>query len=106
MCRLYKVRVAALSPPAQLAPDTARSIKVVLEDLLLLGSGAKGGYFYNIYLNLPDVIEDGQKYLLGTVGPFEIAGASHPRTGYAGVPCNRSLVASVFVRAAASHCFV
>jgi tyrosinase len=68
---------AALSPPAQLAPDTARSIKVVLEDLRLLGSGAKGGYFYNIYINLPDTIEDGQKYLLGTVGPFEIAGASH-----------------------------
>ena len=68
---------AALSPPAQLAPDAARSIKVILDGLQLLGSGAKGGYFYNIYLNLPDVIEDGQKYLLGTVGPFEIAGASH-----------------------------
>lgn len=68
---------AALSPPAQLAPDTARSIKVVLENLQLIGSGAKGGYFYNIYLNLPDAIEEGQKYLLGTVGAFEIAGASH-----------------------------
>ncbi len=68
---------AALSPPAQLAPDTARSVRVVLENLQLLGVGAKGGYFYNIYLNLPDVIEDGQKYLLGTVGPFEIAGAFH-----------------------------
>jgi tyrosinase len=68
---------AALSPPAQLAPTTDRSVKVILEDLQLLGAGANGGYFYNIYINLPDTIEDGQKYLLGTVGPFEIAGASH-----------------------------
>lgn len=71
---------AALSPLAQLAPNAARSVKVVLDNLQLRGAGAKGGYFYNIYINLPptgDAMEGSQKYLLGTVGPFEIAGASH-----------------------------
>jgi tyrosinase len=71
---------AALSPPAQLAANTDRSVKVVLDNLQLLGAGANGGYFYNIYINLPpsgDADGGGQKYLLGTVGPFEIAGASH-----------------------------
>jgi tyrosinase len=59
---------------------TDRSVKVVLDNLELLGAGANGGYFYNIYINLPvsgDAAGGGQKYLLGTVGPFEIAGASH-----------------------------
>nr|WP_217346586.1 tyrosinase family protein [Noviherbaspirillum sp. L7-7A]MBV0881049.1 tyrosinase family protein [Noviherbaspirillum sp. L7-7A] len=71
---------AALSAPAQLAPDTVRSVKVVLENLQLLGAGAQGGYFYKVYINLPvsgDATGGGEKYLLGTMGPFEIAGASH-----------------------------
>jgi tyrosinase len=71
---------AAVGSPAQLAPNTARSVKIVLENLLLLGAGAGGGYFYNVYVNLPpsgDAVEGGRKYQLGTVGPFEIAGASH-----------------------------
>lgn len=70
---------AALSPPAQSTPRTARSVKVVLDKLQLLGAGAKGGYFYKIHINLPpsgEAIEDSQKYFLGTLGPFEIAGAS------------------------------
>lgn len=70
---------AALSAPAQLAPDTVRSVKVVLEGLQLLGAGAQGGYFYKVYINLPlsGDATGGEKYLLGTMGPFEIAGASH-----------------------------
>ena len=70
---------AALSAPAQVAAGTPRSVKVVLENLQLLGAGAKGGYFYNIFINLPlsGDATGGEKYLLGTVGPFEIAGASH-----------------------------
>lgn len=70
---------AALSPPAQSAPHTARSVKVVLDKLLLLGAGAKGGYFYKVHINLPasgEVIGGSQQYFLGTLGPFEIAGAS------------------------------
>lgn len=69
----------AVSPPAQLTADTVQSVKLVLDNLQLLGAGANGGYFYNIYLNLPPTGDAGnaQRYFLGTVGPFEIAGASH-----------------------------
>ncbi len=42
----------AVSPP-QLAGDTVQSVKLVLDSLQLLGAGVNGGYFYNIYLNLP-----------------------------------------------------
>jgi tyrosinase len=69
----------AISPPAQVTPGTFQSVKLVLDNLQLLGAGANGGYFYNIYINLPPTGDAGnaQKYFLGTVGPFEIAGASH-----------------------------
>lgn len=69
----------AVSPPAQLTADTVQSVRLVLDNLQLLGAGANGGYFYNIYLNLPPTGDAGnaQIYFLGTVGPFEIAGASH-----------------------------
>jgi tyrosinase len=69
----------AVSPPAQLAAGTVQSVSLVLDNLQLLGAGANGGFFYNIYLNLPPTGDAGnaQRYFLGTVGPFEIAGASH-----------------------------
>lgn len=69
----------AVSPPAQLTADTFQSVKLVLDSLQLLGAGANGGYFYNIYLNLPPTGDagDAQRYFLGTAGPFEVAGASH-----------------------------
>ena len=43
-------------------------------------AGATGGYFYNVYLNLPDnadIDTASQKHFLGTLGAFEIAGAAH-----------------------------
>lgn len=69
----------AVSPPAQVTPETFQSVKLVLDSLQLLGAGANGGYFYNIYINLPLTGDAGnaQRYFLGTVGPFEVAGASH-----------------------------
>jgi tyrosinase len=69
----------AVKPPPQVPPGTFQSVIVVLDNLQLLGAGAKGGYFYNVYINLPFVGEAGnpRRYILGTVGPFELAGASH-----------------------------
>ena len=70
---------AAVRPPPQMPPDTFQSVVVVLDNLLLLGAGAKGGYFYNAYINLPAIadVERARKYFLGTVGAFEVAGAAH-----------------------------
>ena len=69
----------AVRPPSHLPPGAFRSAVVVLDKLLLLGAGAEGGYFYNVYVNLP-VIADAEcarRYFLGTVGAFEVAGAGH-----------------------------
>jgi tyrosinase len=76
---LHDAVSAAVSPPAQITAGTLQSVKLVLDSLQLLGAGANGGYFYNIYINLPVNGDAGNagRYFLGTVGPFEIAGASH-----------------------------
>lgn len=57
-----------------------KSISVVLDDIRVLAAGKAGGYFYRVYLNLPesgDAAASEGTYLLGTVGAFEIEAASH-----------------------------
>ena len=57
-----------------------KSVKVVLDNIKITGAGKKGGFFYNIYLNLPqsgDVTSSRHRYFLGTLGAFELAGAAH-----------------------------
>ncbi len=57
-----------------------KSIKIVLDDISLTSAGAAGGYFYNIYLNLPDGVDIDEvraKHFIGTLGPFEVAAAAH-----------------------------
>jgi tyrosinase len=53
------------------------SLRVVLDGVRLTELGKKGGYFYKIYINLPAQAGTSQpetKYLLGTLGSFEITG--------------------------------
>jgi tyrosinase len=57
-----------------------RSVQVVLDNISVTEAGASGGYFYYVYLNLPekaDIDTANQKHFLGTLGAFEIAGAAH-----------------------------
>ena len=57
-----------------------RSAQIVLDSVSISDPGRTGGYFYYIYLNLPsstDVASASNAYLLGSIGPFEIAGAEH-----------------------------
>jgi tyrosinase len=80
---------AALAPTAP--AGTPRSVIVVLDTVQLVGNGANGGHFYNIYLNLPSSggsAGDELKYLLGTVGPFEISVASHHGAAVLEYPAN------------------
>ncbi|MDR5805982.1 tyrosinase family protein [Caballeronia sp. LP006] len=66
----------ALAVPA----SRYRSVKIVFDGLALTRAGAAGGYFYNVYLNLPDKVDAEtakSTYFIGTLGPFEIAGAAH-----------------------------
>jgi tyrosinase len=57
-----------------------RSAQVVLENPRVTGAGEAGGYFYELYLDMPE--RDGsssgqQRYLVGTFGPFDISVAAH-----------------------------
>lgn len=73
------VRSSAASVSAA-AAGRYRSIRIVFDSLSLTQAGAAGGYYYNVYLNLPDKFDSDtarQQNLLGTLGAFEIAGASH-----------------------------
>jgi tyrosinase len=79
MQSLQDAIAAAVRPPPRMPPGTFQSVSVVLDNLLLLGDGGKGGYFYKVYVNLPYIGDAGnaRKYMLGTVGPFEVAGVTH-----------------------------
>lgn len=59
---------------ATAAAGESSPVRVVLDGVHLTGLGEKGGYFYNIYVNLP--AQGGGTaagaYLLGSIGPFEI----------------------------------
>lgn len=57
-----------------------RSAQIVLDSVSINDPGRNGGYFYYVYLNLPsttDLTSANGSYLLGSIGPFEIAGATH-----------------------------
>ena len=66
--------------PKQPADIIDNSVRVVLDGVRLTGLGAKGGYFYKVYINLPEATGVGlaeSAYLLGTLGPFEITAEEH-----------------------------
>ncbi|CAN7213386.1 tyrosinase family protein [Paraburkholderia terricola] len=58
--------------------------RIVLDKLGVTSAGKKGGYFYNVYLNLPasgSADAESQSHFLGTFGPFEVSGAIHHGEG-------------------------
>jgi tyrosinase len=62
---------------------TYRSVQLVLDNLVMSRLARDGGFFYNVYLNLP-AVGPGASFrskLVGTLGPFRIAGAEHHRGG-------------------------
>ncbi|WP_420476657.1 tyrosinase family protein [Noviherbaspirillum sp. ST9] len=63
------------APPS----GTYRSVSVVLDNPRVLNAARGGGFFYNIYLNLPESGDpsSSEQHFLGTIGPFEIESASH-----------------------------
>jgi tyrosinase len=68
-------RRPAPPPPADAGPT---DISVVLDDVTLTAIGAEGGFFYNVYLNLPGATNgNAGSRLVGTIGPFQIAAATH-----------------------------
>lgn len=57
-----------------------RSVYLVLDDVEVTGAGKAGGYYYQLYLNIPvadSVRSKPGAILIGTLGPFKISGAAH-----------------------------
>ena len=55
---------------------SAAAIEILLDNVRLTAVGARGGYYYNLYLNMParassDLLEE--RYFLGSLGAFAIA---------------------------------
>ncbi|MBP1473818.1 tyrosinase family protein [Frateuria sp. MAH-13] len=70
-----QVRSMLLRPQAAQATAKPDPLRLVLDGVQLTGLGAKGGYFYKIYVNLPEqpgVNQPERTYLLGMLGSFEI----------------------------------
>lgn len=71
-----RVRSGMLEADTAAAKQAGGPVRVVLDDVRLTRLGEKGGYFYNLYVNLPGPGAAGapsQAYLLGSIGPFEIS---------------------------------
>ncbi|NUO71934.1 MAG: hypothetical protein HOQ10_04360 [Frateuria sp.] len=69
-----RVRSAMLHAATAAASESG-PVCVVLDQVQLTGLGERGGYFYKVYLNLPehpDAGDSDRSFLLGMVGPFEI----------------------------------
>lgn len=56
-----------------------RSAAIVADNIMLTPAGQAGGYYFNVYLNLPegDATAVRQRFFLGTLGAFELAAAMH-----------------------------
>ena len=69
------MRSLLLRPTGAQATAKADPLRLVLDGVQLTGLGAKGGYFYSVFVNLPEqagVNQPERKYLLGMLGSFEI----------------------------------
>jgi tyrosinase len=62
-----------------------RAVHLVLDNVMMTKTAREGGFFYNIYLNMPAGGPGSTitSRLIGTLGPFRIAGAEHHEGGAA-----------------------
>ncbi len=76
--------------PVQTGPY--KCVRVVLDDVRLLQAGMLGGFYYNVYLSVPERGEPtGDQHFLGTLGPFEIETASRHGSGELNFPATEVL---------------
>ena len=76
------------------AKGAAHTVVIVFDKINLSEQGKQGGYFYNVYLNLPvgaRSAQERQRFLLGTVGAFAIDAASHHGTATIEFPASEKL---------------
>ena len=72
-------------------PASYRSALLVLDDVALTDTGARGGYFYKIYLGWSADARPAAQQLAGLLGPFEIAATRQRGTASLRYPLGESL---------------
>ena len=80
LAQIFRGKEAAVSIGAK----RYKSVQVVFDNVLLSNNGRQGGYFYNIYLNLPgarNLVSGSTSALIGTLGPFQVAASAHHHGG-------------------------
>ena len=63
-----------------------KSVHVVLDDITITAEGANGGYFFNLYLNVPAsraTSSARRTSLIGNLGPFQVRAAAQRHGGRA-----------------------
>jgi tyrosinase len=73
---------AALATPQAATPATKSFpyVKLVLDGVAIAQAAKAGGFFYNVYINLPatgDVDSARSQHFVGTLGAFQISAAAH-----------------------------
>ncbi|MEZ2354101.1 tyrosinase family protein [Caballeronia sp. RCC_10] len=84
---------STLSSP-QAATPQFKFVNIVFDAVAVTSLGKSGGYFYNVYVNLPatgDADASSASQFVGTVGPFEISAASHHGGGSIVMRANEAL---------------
>ena len=85
------VRSLMIGPAA--ASGGQAPLELVLDDVQLTRLGEEGGFFYKVFLNLPDrgpSTRQESDYLLGVIGPFEITVAQMRKRMDMGLPMDGS----------------
>ena len=108
LARIATGSAAALPGSSQ----SYRSVYLVLDDVEVTEAGKGGGYYFQVYLNIPvddEVANAPRTILIGTLGPFKINGAAHhgspvqmryriERSAFDGVSSKAGLTSVTFVR--------
>lgn len=72
------------TPPPVSLPAFTPQVSIVLTDVALTDVGRQGGFFYNVFVNLPASGRAPEATrLVGSFGPFEVATATHGDHGHA-----------------------
>lgn len=72
-----------------------KSVRVILDNVHVTPEGENGGYFFDVYLNLPErsgalITQD--NHFIGIIGPFEISTARHhPDSARLVLPANEAI---------------
>lgn len=78
--KVERVVLTRSDPKSLLVSPVISSILIVFDGLSITDRAKNGGYFYYLFLNMPDrfgLSADKNRHFLGTLGAYQVAAASH-----------------------------